>query len=148
MHAIEIKLRHNYTQFQGVFFYWLYLSLDPDFAPEHFCFILPNGKTINAVTEAIYSNYAKMGKRGVDALKGTRSAQLLATAYSSPDFELKIASGWHDKLIEHAASYYDEGKSYIDANIENPLTLSSESSGSHSLKTAGYVKLLLLRKED
>lgn len=138
---MEIKLKHNYYQFEGVFFLWLYLSFDENYAPQNINFLLPDGRKVLAVTESIYLNTNKLEARGVDSIKNTHAGELLQTAYSAPNFKI-TGSGWNDKLMEHVSQYYSN-KQFVDAPL-NPF--SAEYYKDKTLKKDGIVKILLLRK--
>ncbi len=137
-----IKLEYNYYQFDGIFFFWLYLSFDDNYVPQYIRFLLPDERKIISVTEVIYLNAAKLEVRGVESIKNTRAAELLRTAYSAPNFKISN-TGWHDKLISHVCQYYDHGQLFAKVP-ESPFD--SSYSKDKTLKNDGIIKLLLLRK--
>ncbi|OGV56919.1 MAG: hypothetical protein A2X49_02120 [Lentisphaerae bacterium GWF2_52_8] len=148
MKALEIELNHNYKQFDGLFYYWLYISLDEDYYPKFIKFFLPDGRVIFTATEAIYFTAAKCEKKGVDSIKGTRCAELLSTAYLAADVFIDVSKGkWHEKIIEHACQYYETDTLFIKS-IGSPLATSSEAKYEYSLINIGIIKLLLLRKTE
>lgn len=140
---LTIKLNHNYKQFDGIFYYWLYLSFNKEYTPLFFCFDLPDGRQIKTMTEAIYLSTSDFEEKGINTLKGTKATQLLADAYSAPDLDLKTSTGWHEKLLSHAAQYYEQNL-FSDNIPDNPL--SKEKKTVKTLMSDGIIKLLLLRK--
>ena len=141
----EVKLLHEYNQFSGVFFFWLYLSFDRDVAPRYWKFILPSGRTVFAETDSEYFNSARLDLYGLDSLKGTRAGQLLSMAYRAPDFLIdpKDKSNWGETFIRHAAQYYACEENYLGQVFSSPLngrTLRL----SNNFKDNGICRLLML----
>lgn len=140
---LKIKLKYNYEQFDGIFYYWLYLTFEKDDTPSFFDFEFPDGREIKAMVEATYLCTADFEKKGIATLRGTKAAQILADAYRAPDLDLTASNDWHGKLLNHASQYY---KDNLFSNNIQESSLCKDSKKVKTLKADGIVKLLLLRK--
>jgi|GEM_PF-5172306 hypothetical protein len=141
----QIKLKHDYEQFNGKFFIWLYVSLGEVYVPQIFEFTRPDGSKILASTEVIYRDTAKLEEHGIEALRGTRTVQLLAGAYQAPD--LKMPSQYRqDFLLKHAIGYYTDCKIRFIKASENPFE--KRDIRAVTIEGDGIIKILLLSKID
>ena len=108
MNFKEIHCAENYSQFDGEFFVWVYLSTDNRLVPEYWRFFLPDGRVIEARVRCTFTNRQAEGdNRGADALRGTSTAEFLLSMFATKDHRYSTNSGWQDRMIAQIKKNYE-----------------------------------------
>lgn len=103
-----INLKHHYRQFDGSFFCWPELSAADAALPQNLCFKLPDGKEVQAVLQAVLMDFGRSGRTGVEVIRNTAYAEILAEAFAVGG-QKTAAENFQDELIKHISGYFSSG---------------------------------------
>ena len=97
----EVHCAKNYTQFDGEFFAWFYLSMDNIHVPEYWRFFLPDGRVVEARVRCSYTTRQIPGEaKGGDAFRGTSTAEFMMSMFATKERRYSTGNGWQDRMAK------------------------------------------------